>query len=211
MVTGYNVDIKHEGKVYHVQTEDRGRKHPIIETLIYLGGKIIHQARISYAHKNDDATYDEAAVGQLLEEQHQKLVGHIRAGVFDPDRQPFGEQYITDRSFDECVLDYLATEAEGQTLLLAVVGETALSPGQPGQVVVRATHGQSGEPLAGVVVHARILRTDGGPTPLPDTTTDTQGEVRLDFEVPAGDAVRAAILIQGVVDSASDEISKSLV
>src|SRR5262245_21768907 len=38
VITGYNTDVKHGGKVFHVQTEDKGAKNPIIETLVYVGG-----------------------------------------------------------------------------------------------------------------------------------------------------------------------------
>jgi len=38
MITGFNTDVKHGAKVYHVQTEDKGRNNPKIETLVYVGG-----------------------------------------------------------------------------------------------------------------------------------------------------------------------------
>jgi len=49
MVTGFNTDVKHDGRVYHVQTEDKGLQNPIIETLIYMGGEILAARRTSYA------------------------------------------------------------------------------------------------------------------------------------------------------------------
>ncbi len=49
MVTGFNTDVEHEGRVYHVQTEDKGVGNPIIETLIYMGGEILAARRSSYA------------------------------------------------------------------------------------------------------------------------------------------------------------------
>ena len=41
MVTGYNTDVEHDGRVYHVQTEDKGTDNPMIETLVYRGGEIL--------------------------------------------------------------------------------------------------------------------------------------------------------------------------
>ena len=32
MVTGFNTDVEHAGRVYHVQTEDKGAGNPLIET-----------------------------------------------------------------------------------------------------------------------------------------------------------------------------------
>src|SRR5438093_339781 len=63
MVTGFNTDVQHRGKTYHVQTEDKGLQNPIIETLIYMGGEILAARRTSYAdllEKEVDEKTDEA-------------------------------------------------------------------------------------------------------------------------------------------------------
>ena len=49
MITGFNTDVKYKGVIYHVQTEDKGRGNPIIETLIYKGGEILGSRRLPYA------------------------------------------------------------------------------------------------------------------------------------------------------------------
>ena len=41
MVLGFNHNIKHNGKVYHIQTEDSGVKSPNILTLLYQGPGIL--------------------------------------------------------------------------------------------------------------------------------------------------------------------------
>jgi hypothetical protein len=41
MITGFNTDVRHQGQLYHVQTEDRGTQNPILESLVYIGGTII--------------------------------------------------------------------------------------------------------------------------------------------------------------------------
>ena len=38
MISGHNTDLLHNGVVYHVQTEDKGRSNPVIESFIYIGG-----------------------------------------------------------------------------------------------------------------------------------------------------------------------------
>src|SRR5471032_17484 len=40
VITGFNTDIKHSGKVYHIQTEDKGLQNPYVESLVYVGGEI---------------------------------------------------------------------------------------------------------------------------------------------------------------------------
>ena len=51
MITGFNTDIKHNEKVYHVQTEDKGVGNPYIESLVYVGGEILASKKTSYAEQ----------------------------------------------------------------------------------------------------------------------------------------------------------------
>jgi hypothetical protein len=185
MVTGYNESVKHHGKTYHVQTEDRGRKNPIIETLIYVGGKIIHREVSSYADQNEDHKYDEKVIKILLDQQHDKTKEEIQAGRFEEFR-PFGEEFISNRSFEQVILDFLAEEEKARTLSLDVVSKSAFAPSGPAFVLVRASDKESGQPIAGVKVHAKLLRTTGGPVDLPNAKSDAKGEARVEFEVPEG-------------------------
>src|SRR5205809_235221 len=41
VITGFNTDIRHNDKVYHIQTEDKGLQNPYIESLVYVGGDIL--------------------------------------------------------------------------------------------------------------------------------------------------------------------------
>jgi hypothetical protein len=184
MVTGYNDSVKHHGKTYHVQTEDRGRKNPIIETLIYVGGKIIHRQVSSYADQNQDPKYDEKVIRILLDQQHDKIKEEIQAGRFEEFR-PFGEEFISNRSFEQVVLDFLAEEEKARSLSLDVVAKSAFPPGGSAFVLVRASDKESGQAMAGVKVHAKLLRTTGGPLDLHELSSDAKGEARIEFEVPA--------------------------
>ena len=85
MLTGYNTDIKHEGVIYHVQTEDGGTDNPVIVSLIYRGGRILASKKTSYAHLlgNDDMM---SKLRELLEHQHRTMIKAILTGapVTDP-------------------------------------------------------------------------------------------------------------------------------
>src|SRR5581483_577150 len=48
MIFGFNTDVPGKDAVYHVQTEDRGAKNPVIESMIYVGGKILGRRRTPY-------------------------------------------------------------------------------------------------------------------------------------------------------------------
>ncbi len=47
MITGFNTDVEYEGRVFHVQTEDKGRTNPVVESLVYSGGEIVASRRAS--------------------------------------------------------------------------------------------------------------------------------------------------------------------
>ncbi|HMM34075.1 MAG TPA: hypothetical protein PKA62_04995 [Thermoanaerobaculia bacterium] len=83
MITGFNTDIKHGDRVFHVQTEDRGAGNPIVESLVYVGGQILLSKRSPYADLIADGKVDEAAVRQLMDLQHRRIIEAIRRGRFD--------------------------------------------------------------------------------------------------------------------------------
>ncbi len=79
MITGFNTDVQHEGHTYHVQSEDRGRDNPVLESLIYVGGTIIAKKRTPYADKLTEGATEET-IAALLKRQHQVIIAAIKAG-----------------------------------------------------------------------------------------------------------------------------------
>lgn len=79
MITGFNTDVRHEGHVYHVQTEDGGKDNPILESLVYIGGTVVAKKLTPYpAPMNEDARQETLA--SLLKRQHQVIIAAIKAG-----------------------------------------------------------------------------------------------------------------------------------
>jgi hypothetical protein len=80
MITGFNTDVPHQDRVYHVQTEDRGTKdNPVLESLVYIGGTIIAKKLTPYADKISQGAND-AMIASLLKKQHQVIIAAIKAG-----------------------------------------------------------------------------------------------------------------------------------
>ena len=79
MLIGYNTDVTHDGKVYHVQTEDSGRANPVIVTLLYEGGKVLSSLKTGYA---DILKYDglDSIVRDLMDEQHKRMISDLTTG-----------------------------------------------------------------------------------------------------------------------------------
>jgi hypothetical protein len=82
MITGCNTNIRHLGKLFHVQTEDSGREHPHIISHVYYGGTIIASEKNGYEDRIESADLDRE-VRHLIEEQHKTLLKQLIHGDFD--------------------------------------------------------------------------------------------------------------------------------
>jgi hypothetical protein len=82
MVVGFNHNIKHKGKMYHIQTEDSGLENPHLITHLFVGGNILASKKTSYA---DLVGADNLAtvVRELMEEQHKEMLRNLINGVYD--------------------------------------------------------------------------------------------------------------------------------
>ena len=82
MVVGFNHNFTYKGVIYHIQTEDSGRRSPTIVTHLYHGGTILASRKTSYA---DIARVDnlEQVVEELMKEQHKGMLRSLKNGEFD--------------------------------------------------------------------------------------------------------------------------------
>jgi hypothetical protein len=78
---GFNHNVKHGQRVYHVQTEDSGAPHAHFITHLFLGGNIVATQKSSYA---DRAGMPDLAkiVRGMMEEQHKNMLRRLVAGEF---------------------------------------------------------------------------------------------------------------------------------
>jgi hypothetical protein len=91
-VTGFNHNIKHKGKVYHVQTEDSGVNNPHIITHLFVGGNILASKKTSYADILGAENLHEV-VRELMEEQHKEMLRNLINGVYDDLEASYGRAY----------------------------------------------------------------------------------------------------------------------
>ncbi len=81
-VTGFNHNIKHKGKVYHVQTEDSGVNNPHIITHLFVGGNILASKKKGYADLLSLPNVPEV-VRSMMEEQHKQMLRNLINGTYD--------------------------------------------------------------------------------------------------------------------------------
>lgn len=82
---GYNHNIPHRGRLYHVQTEDSGLQKAHIFTHVFFDGTIIASNKVLYNDKLEDSSIDnldETIIG-LMQESHKTMIRALRKGKFD--------------------------------------------------------------------------------------------------------------------------------
>lgn len=88
MLSGFNHNLKHKGKTYHIQTEDGGKDNPQIITHAFQGGAILDSVRTSYEDllglPNWQADLKERMKAQHLEEIRRLMSGDIVPPEGDP-------------------------------------------------------------------------------------------------------------------------------
>ncbi len=82
LITGSNTNVRYQGRIYHVQTEDSGRANPHIITHVYFGGTILASEKSEYGDllEREDVT---EAVKERIEKQHKAMVARLKKGEFD--------------------------------------------------------------------------------------------------------------------------------
>ncbi len=207
MITGFNTDVEYEGRVFHVQTEDKGRANPVVESLVYAKGEIVASRRASYADLATSTQYSEPEVLQRMETQHQALIRDIRNGRFDPDGpRPFGSQIVSNRSFDEVVLEFLALAATVEKLRLETDTSDPLEEGCSGRFRVRVLSDSSDRPIAGAKIVVKMISTLDRPKELFQGATDTDGWFEAALDIPVIPGGNAAILCMAEVGDSHAEM-----
>ena len=80
---GYNNNVRHKGKLYHIQTEDSGIKHPHIITHLFAdGGRILSSKKTSYAEHVGSENCRQI-VKKLMQDQHKAMFVALKSGEFE--------------------------------------------------------------------------------------------------------------------------------
>jgi hypothetical protein len=209
MITGFNTDVEYEARTFHVQTEDKGRANPVVESLVYSGGEIVANRRASYAELARSTEYSEAEVLRRMEAQHQALIRDIRNGRFDPDGpKPFGAQIVSNRSLDEVVMTFLLQEAAGERIRIDLEGSELLEEGARPLLRVRVLADASNRPVAGAHVAFKLISTLDRPLEMFSGETDVDGWLEANLDVPLLPGGNAAVLCQAEIGDSNAEIRR---
>jgi hypothetical protein len=79
---GYNHNIPHRGRLYHVQTEDSGVDKAHIFTHVFYDGTIIASNKILYKDKLAVDSLSQVVIG-LMQDSHKSMIKSLRGGEYD--------------------------------------------------------------------------------------------------------------------------------
>jgi hypothetical protein len=217
VITGYNTDVKHNNRVFHIQTEDKGESAPFIESLVYVGGEILATRKTSYEDLVKSGR-DDRAVQELMEQQHRTMIAAIQRGRFDgPNgslRVPEGmsgsgeeaeeasaeespeSATAGDRTLDQVILDYLASELTHEQIDCAFTPVPELVAGKEAGMKIKAQSSLTKAPVAGASVQIRILSTVTKPITVFQGKTSSDGSCPVTFLVPSFQEGSAAAVIR---------------
>ncbi|HET7436418.1 MAG TPA: hypothetical protein VFN10_17035 [Thermoanaerobaculia bacterium] len=233
MITGFNTDIKHNDKVYHVQTEDKGTTNPYIESLVYVGGEILASKKTSYAEQLKTGI-DEKWIGGLMEQQHRTMIAAIKRGRFDAPADttktaarpsaptlnaPFPEtegaaapasatKVDEEKTLDQVIIDYLASEAESEHLELALLNQIDFFAGVPIELRVAARRSLSQAPIPAAAIEVKVISTVEPPRVIFRGKTAADGTAIVRCTIPAFREGTAAVIISAQSPIGNDEVKQ---
>lgn len=241
MITGFNTDVKHRDRVFHIQTEDRGDPRPYIESFVYVGGEILGGRRTPYAESLRTGG-DDRAIRELMEQQHRTVIAAVRGGSFDgpngsvrapedmalggagaqpsaasgelretpaprptPWRSAESARPSGDRTLDQVILEYLASEGSPEQIDLTFSPAPEFAAGRRVDVRIRAELALSRRPVAGATVQIRLVSSEK-PIPVFQGRTGPDGGCVVAFVMPPVPAGVAAAVVRLTSAVGSTEI-----
>ncbi len=232
MITGFNTDIRHNDKVYHIQTEDKGLQNPYIESLVYVGGEILASKKTSYAEQAKDGI-DEKWISGLMEQQHRTMIAAIKRGRLDapadstksgiPNTKTLaapappnagaaplapGVAVNDDRTLDQVIIDYLASEAESEHLELSLLNQGEFYSGAPIELRVATKKSISQNPIPAAAIEVKVISTVEPPRVIFRGKTAADGTTVIRCTIPAFREGTAAIIISAQSPIGNDEVKQ---
>ena len=176
MIFGFNTDVKHEDKVYHVQSEAREHER-LLQTQVFVRGQCIGKLATPYQHSGEPDEASEKELEQSLRGQHKSVLDAIREGRL------------------EGMLGRPDQEVPKAPSGLKLQWTNAGAPRSDDVLMVRIVVSEGESPVEGAKVTARLRRSEGDPV-YSQATTDSSGAAELKLGTGEPELSDSDILVQ---------------
>jgi len=189
-VFGFNTDVKVGNVVFHVQTEDRGAGNPVIDTTIYMKGRVLARRDTSYQDFLASPDFNESELRARLERQHKQLLEEIRTGKL-------------------AEMAGLEVRPAAGGVSVQLLNPSSFLQGTTASLEVAVTKREDGSPVPKAAL--RVLLHTGAPQPFQfETPADAHGKATLQFHMPRLGPGGAELVIQASAADGQDEIKYTL-
>lgn len=209
MLFGHNSNVKTGDKTYHVQTEDRGTNTALIDTTVYLQGRVMHRYTTKYSDLLPLDAGREETLKQRVDAQHQSIVAQIRAGTLALGTSAVPRSAATTPTQAVAVppSQVVPASAAASALKLEVTNPRNWLNGKHAMLQV-AVRSQSGAGTDGAIVTTKI---EGAAKPAEfSTVSDSSGSARFEFEMPPLANADAAVVIEAFKGTATGKLRFAL-
>jgi hypothetical protein len=200
MVFGHNTNVKMGAVTFHVQTEDRGEYHGLIDTTVYHQGRVLHRRTNNYFDLVPLDEDREQALKLRLDEQHRAVLEEIQNNTLQlaipQAAQPAAAKQIVPAM--EAVVPEGSTApvpigvAVPRRLCLELVNAKSWLAGKHATLQISVRE-ENGDPVHGARVTVEV---DGSAEPFARSgETGLYGQVKVEFDMPRITGGEAAIVI----------------
>jgi hypothetical protein len=193
MVFGHNSNVKVGETVYHVQTEDRGTSHAVIDTMVYHSGRVLHRRANSYADLLPLDPAREVALRERVSTQHQTVLDELRSGSLKL-AQPVAPAVTAKPATvaNAASLPFAGAAPDG--LVLRLLNAKDWLTGKRATLQVLVFEKTDGAVVSGARVMARI---EGAAEPTQySSATGLDGKAQLAFDMPRLAGADCALVIE---------------
>ena len=182
MLFGHNSNVKVGETLYHVQTEDRGASHAVIDTMVYEGGRVLHRRANSYADLLPLDAAREEALKLRVSTQHQAVLNELRSGTLKF-TQPVAPAVTPKSSLTSAPKPTAPSSGgEADSLILRLLNAKDWLSGKRATLQVLVFEKSDGAVVSGARVTARI---DGAAEAAQHSSaTGLDGKAQLAFDMP---------------------------
>jgi hypothetical protein len=215
MIYGHNSNVKVAANTFHVQTEDRGAAHSLIDTTVYFQGRVLHRRTNNYFDLlplNEDRAQ---ALKMRLDEQHAMVVEEIRSGALQLSVPPANAPAAAKTAATLPATSGAAAEAGGtaaqagaakRKLEVEILNPKAWLSGKHVTLQIQVRENNQGVDKAKVRVEIE------GSAEATDFSGETapNGKTQIEFDMPRLGGVDAAMVIRAEAHQAQGQLRFAL-